>query len=81
MQVFVKSGVTVTMGFAALFVGLRMKSSKAVIVTSFLLIVLTQANVGDVTLRDQAIVPLILMVASLGFGGLSVLGVEKRDLM
>lgn len=81
VQVFVKSGVTVTMGFAALFAGLRMKSSKAVIVTSFLLIVLTQANVGDVTLRDQAIVPLILMVASLGFGGLSVLGVEKRDLM
>ena len=58
-----------------------MKSSKAVIVFSFLLIVLTQANVGDFTLRDQVVFPVVLMGVSLVFAFLSVMGVEKRDLM
>ncbi|NBK92745.1 ABC transporter permease [bacterium 1XD21-13] len=81
VQVLVKSGMVVTMEFIALFVGLKMKSSKAVIVFSFLLIVLTQANVGDFTLRDQVVFPVVLMGVSLVFAFLSVMGVEKRDLM
>lgn len=80
-QVLVKSGVIVTMGFIALFVGMRMKSSKAVIVSSFLLIFLTQANVGDITLRDNAGVPIVLMGISVVFAFFSVVGVEKKDLV
>ena len=80
VQVLVKSLVIVTMGFAALFVGMRMRSSKAVIVSSFLLIFLTQANVGDVTLRDNVVFLVVLMGVSAGFAFLSVLGGEKKDL-
>ena len=80
VKVLVKSLVIVTMGFAALFVGMRMRSSKAVIVSSFLLIFLTQANVGDVTLRDNVVFLVVLMGVSAGFAFLSVLGVEKKDL-
>lgn len=80
-QVLVRSGVTVTMGFVALFVGMRLKSSKAVIVSAFLLIFLTQANVGEVTFRDNAGVTIALIGGSVLFAFLSVGGVEKKDLM
>lgn len=81
VQLLVKSAVIVAMSFIALFVGLAMKSSKATIVTSFLLILLTQANVGDLTLAGNAVFPVILTLVSLLFAYLSVRGVETKDLM
>lgn len=81
VQLIVKSVVIVTMSFIALFIGLAMKSSKAVIISSFLLILLTQANVGDLTMANNAVFPVILTVISLGFAFLSVHQVEKKDLM
>lgn len=69
------------MSFIALFVGMAMKSSKATIITSFLLIFLTQANVGDFTLADNAIFPIILTSISLGFAVLSVYNAESKDLL
>lgn len=81
IQLVLKSAVTVSMSFIALFVGLAAKSSKAAIVTSFLLIFLTQANVGDLTMADNAVFPVILTAVSFGFAALSVINVEKRDLV
>lgn len=81
VQILAKSVVIVSMSFIALFVGLSMKSSKATIITSFLLIFLTQANVGDFTLADNAVFPVVLTVLSLGFAVLSICNAEKRDLM
>ena len=69
-----------TMSFIALFIGMAMKSSKATIVSSFLLIFLTQANVGDFSLADNAILPVVLMVLSLIFAFLSIYNVETEDL-
>ncbi len=80
LQLILKSFVTVSMSFIALFAGMAMKSSKAVIVTSFLLIFLTQANVGDFTMADHAAVPLVLTAVSFGFAVLSICNVEKKDL-
>ena len=54
--------------------------SKATIVSSFLLIFLTQANVGDFSLADNAILPVVLMVLSLIFAFLSIYNVETKDL-
>lgn len=68
------------MGFIALFIGMAMKSSKATIVASFLLILLTQANMGDLTFRDNAVIPVILTVVSLVFAFLSVREAETKDL-
>ena len=80
IQLLLKSVVIVTMSFISLFIGMVMKSSKATIVSSFLLIFLTQANVGDFSLADNAILPVVLMVLSLIFAFLSIYNVETKDL-
>ena len=81
IQLVTKSAVIVSMGFIALFVGLKMRSQAAVIVASFVLILLTQANIGDYSLAGNAVVPLLLVAASAVFAVLSVWNVEKRDLL
>ncbi len=81
VQMILKSAVIVSMSFIALFIGLAMKSSKATIVSSFLLVFLTQANVGDYTMADSAVLPVVLIVVSLGFAFLSVCSAEKKDLI
>lgn len=81
IQLLAKSAVTVTMGFIALFIGMVMKSSKATIVSSFLLILLTQANVGDLTMAGNAVFPAVLAAVSLVFAFLSVCKAETADLV
>lgn len=80
IQLIVKAMVIVTMGFIALFVGMAMKSSKATIITSFLLIFLTQANIGDLTMANNTVFPIILTIVSLVFAFLSVCRAETKDL-
>ena len=81
IQLILKSVVIVSMSFIALFVGMALKSSKATIVTSFLLIFLTQANIGDFTMASNAVFPVILTTISLAFAVLSIVNVESKDLM
>ncbi len=81
IQLLLKSFVTVTMGFIALFAGLALKSARAVIVVSFLLILLTQANIGDFTMSGNSVFPLVLTGVSLVFAFLSVYRAETKDLM
>ena len=81
IQLIVKSVVIVTMSFIALFIGMAMKSSKATIISSFLLILLTQANIGDLTMADNVVFPVILTIISLVFAFLSINGAETKDLM
>lgn len=75
-----KSMVIVSMSFIALFVGIALKSSKATIITSFLLIFLTQANVGDFTMANNVVFPVVLTIISFGFAVLSIVNVESKDL-
>ena len=81
IQLILKSVVIITMSFIALFVGLAMKSSKAAIISSFLLILLTQANIGDFTMAGNTVFPIILTIISLIFAFLSVYRAETADLM
>ncbi len=81
IQLILKSVVIVSMSFIALFVGMAMKSSKATMVTSFLLIFLTQANIGDFTMAGNALFPAILTVISVVFAILAVYHVEDKDLI
>lgn len=81
IQLLMKSAVTVTMSFIALFIGMALKSSRAVIISSFLLILLTQANIGELTLAGNGVFPLILTIISLLFAFLSIVGAETLDLM
>ena len=81
IQLILKSVVIVSMSFIALFVGLLMRSSKATIVTSFLLILLTQGNIGDLSLADNQVCPVILTLLSFGVAVLSVVTVETKDVL
>lgn len=81
IQIVLKSFVIVSMSFIALFAGMAMKSSKATVVTSFLLIFLTQANVGDFSMAGSVVFPVILTVVSFVFAALTVYKGETRDLM
>lgn len=81
VQLLLKSAVTVSMGFIALFVGMAMKSSKATMIASFILIFLTQANIGDISLAGNLAVPVILTVVSFIFAVLSLVSAEKKDLL
>lgn len=81
IQLLLKSFVIVSMSFIALFIGLKMKSSKAAIVASFIMIFLTQANIGDFSLAGNLVFPAILTVVSFAFAVLSVLHAETRDLL
>lgn len=80
IQLTFKSAVTVTMGFIALFVGLAMNSSKAAIVSSFLLVLLTQGNIGDLTLAGNTVFLAVLAAVSLLFAFLCVNRAETKDL-
>ncbi|MEZ3507012.1 MAG: ABC transporter permease [Lachnospiraceae bacterium] len=81
VQLLLKSAVTVSMSFIALFVGLLMRSSKATIVTSFLLILLTQGNIGDLSLAGNQVFPVILTLLSFGVAVLSVVTVETKGVL
>ena len=81
VQLLLKSVVIVSMSFIALFVGMMMKSSKAAIITSFVLIFLTQANIGDFSLAGNRVFPIILTVASFTFAALSIRNAETKDLL
>lgn len=81
VQLLMKAVVTVSMSFIALFVGMYMKSSKATIIASFILIFLTQANIGDYSLADNRVFPIALTVISFIFAVLSIYNAETRDLL
>lgn len=81
LQLLLKSAVLVTMGFMALFVGMSMRSSRATVVSSFGLIFLTQANIGDFTMAGSAVFPAALTAISLACVFLSVCRAETEDLM
>lgn len=81
LQLILKSGVIVSMSFIALFVGMIKKSSKTTIVTSFLLIFLTQANVGDFSMAGNALFPVVLTALSFLFAFLSIYNAERKDLL
>ncbi len=80
VQLFLKSVVTISISFIALFIGLKMKSSMAAIITSLLLVLLTQANIGDFLLAGNLVFPVILTVISFVFALLSIITIENFTL-
>lgn len=81
IRMLINAAVTVSVTFIALFIGMMMKSTKATIVASFVLVFLTQGNIGAFTLKDNAVFFTVLMSVSVAFAFLSVYKVETRDLM
>lgn len=76
----VSSAVMVSISFVSLYIGLQMRSSKATIISSVVLMFLTQGNIGDFTLAGNTVFYCLLLVVSLLFVVLSIYRVETRDL-
>lgn len=81
VQLILKSIVTISISFLALFAGMALQSSKAAIISSFLIILLTEANIGDLTLADNAVFSIILIIISLIATLLSIKDIETKDLL
>lgn len=75
-----KSVMTISISLIALFIGLLFKSSKAAIVSSFLLIILMQGNVGGVTMANSVVLPILLTIISFLFAYLSTQRIETKDI-
>lgn len=81
IQLLLRSAATISISLLALLIGMIAKSSKVTVISSFLLIILMQGNVGGATLKDNLAVPVVLMVISLLAAVLIVQRVEKKDVM
>lgn len=77
---FLKSIMTISVSLIALFIGLFFKSSKAAIVSSFLLIILMQGNIGGATFANNVFLPIILTIFSGVFAYLSIKNIEIKDI-
>lgn len=64
-QIIISSIMMISICFIALLVGIKMKSSKATIVSSVILVCLTQGNIGAYTLVDNLVFYIILFILSI----------------
>ena len=79
IQVILKSVLTVTLGFIPLYIGRKMNSSKAAIISSFLLFTIMNGTVGDFSLQGNTVLPLLLFIVALLCAFLTICGIEKKD--
>lgn len=75
------SAAMVSISFIALPVGMKMKSSKAAIVASVIIVCFTQGNIGSVSLVNSMTFYAILFAGAVVSVWLSVWRVETRDVM
>ncbi len=81
IDLLLRSAAMVSIAYVTLPVGLKMKSSKATIVTAVILVCFTHGNIGPVRLTDNILFFVILFVLSAASVYLSVCNVETKDLI
>lgn len=79
IEIFLSSAAMVSIGCLALPIGLKMKSSRAVIITSVLITCLTQGNIGALTLTNNVPFYATLLLLSFVAIFLSVHRAEVKD--
>lgn len=80
LDILLGSAVMVSISYIALPIGVQLKSSKATIIASVIIVCLTQGNVGSVRLVNNIPFIVILFVISVLSVYLSVYDVETKDL-
>lgn len=80
LDILLRSAAMVSIAYISLPVGLKMKSSKATIVTAVIIVCFTQGNIGSVSLVNNMPFYGILFVLSAVSVYLSVYNVERKDL-
>ncbi len=81
LDMVLSSAAMVSISFIALPIGLKMKSSKAAIVASVIIVCFTQGNIGKATLMNNMPFYAMLFVAAAVSVYLSVCNVETKDLL
>lgn len=81
LDILIGSAAMVSVAFIALLVGLKMKSTKATIVTSVILVCLTQGNIGTYTLNDNVAFYILLLVLAAASVFLTIYNAETKDVM
>lgn len=79
VEILVDSAVMISISFAALPVGMFLKSSKAAIIAGVVIVCLTQGNIGSFTLFGNMPFYMILMALSAVSVFLTLYRVEMRD--
>lgn len=80
VRITINSIIMVTISFIALLIGMRMKSSKATIVTSVILVCITQGNMGEYTLVNNLLFYCILFIVSFISVLILMYSVEVEDM-
>lgn len=81
VQMILKTILTVTLSLIPLYVGRQLKSSKAAIISSFLIFSVMNGTIGDLTLSGSFILPILMFAAALVCGFLTIFRAEQEDLM
>lgn len=81
LNIIISSIAMVSVSFIALLIGLKMKSGKAAIITSVILVCVTQGNVGTYTLVGNTPFYALLFVFAVLSVFLSIYNVEAKDVM
>ena len=78
-EVFLSSAAMVSISFLALPVGMKMKSSRATVVTAVIVVCFTQGNIGEFTLVNSVPFYMLLFMLSIVSVFLSIYHVEVKD--
>lgn len=79
-QIIISSVMMINICFIALLVGVKMKSSKATIVSSVILVCLTQGNIGAYTLVDNLAFYIMLFILSIVSVFFTIYHIDKIDI-
>lgn len=79
-QIIISSIMMISICFIALLVGVKMKSSKATIVSSVILVCLTQGDIGAYTLVNNLAFYVILFILSIISVFLTINNIDKVDI-
>lgn len=81
LEILLGSAAMVSISYISLLIGLKMRSSKATIVSSVVIVCLTQGNIGSATLANNIPFFVILFAAAIVSVYLSIYNVETKDLL
>ena len=81
LDILISSAAMVSITYIALLIGVKMKSSKATIITSIIIVCFTQGNIGTYTLKDNLSFYLILLLVSVLSVFLTIYNAETKDVM
>lgn len=79
VEIFLSAAAMISISFLALPVGMKMRSSRATVVTAVIVVCFTQGNIGEFTLADSVPFYTLLFALSVLSVFLTIYNVEEKD--